>query len=212
MPISVSLKDRRCIVVGGGIVAVAEIENLLEYDASITVVSPKMHEKLEFHAKRGGVTLEKREYRSPEAADYGLVVSASEDAALNEQVYEDAKRAGVLVNVVDDLPRSDFIFPSVLRRDCLTAAISTDGKAPFVAGHLQVILDNIFPEHWKRLMELAASFQSRVEGRWGGDLTRKNGCYGEFLEADWKKMLEESSDEQIEEELARMLEVPERSR
>ena len=209
MPISISLRDRRCMVVGGGVVALAEVENLMEYDAAITVVAPKMHEKLEFHAKGGRVTLEEREYRSPEAADYGLVVSASEDAALNEQVYGDAKRAGVLVNVVDDLLHCDFIFPSVLRRDCLTAAISTDGKAPFVAGHLQVILDNIFPEHWKRLMKLAASFQSRVESRWAGDLVRKNGCYSEFLEADWKKLLEESSDEQIEEELARMLEMPE---
>jgi siroheme synthase-like protein len=208
MPISVSLKDRRCMVVGGGVFALGEVENLLEYEAAITVVAPKMHDKLEFHANRGRVTLEKREYESPEAAGYGLVVSASEDAAVNRQVHRDATDAGVLVNVVDDLLHCDFIFPAVLRRDCLTAAISTDGKASFVAGHLQVVLDNIFPARWERLMNFAASFQGRVEGRWAGDAAKKNGCYSEFLEADWKKMLEEASDEQIEGELARMLEVP----
>lgn len=207
MPIGVSLKDRRCMVVGGGLFALAEVENLMEYAASITVVAPKVHEKLEFHAKRGSIAVDMREYRSPEAADYGLVVSASEDAALNEQVYEDARKAGVLVNVVDDLPHCDFIFPAVLRRDCLTASISTDGKASFVSGHLRVILDNIFPKHWERLMSLAASFQNRVESRWAEDLDRKNACHSEFLEADWKKMLEESSDEQIEDELTRMLEM-----
>ena len=209
MPISISLKDRRCMVVGGGVFALGEVENLLDYDAAITVVAPKMHDKLEFHAKRGRVTLEKREYRSPEAAGYGLVVSASEDAAVNSQVHRDARNAGILVNVVDDLSHCDFIFPAVLRRDCLTAAISTDGKAPFVSGHLRVVLDNIFPAHWERLMNLAASFGSSVQSRWANDPERANVCYSEFLEADWKRMLEELSDEQIEKELTRMLEMPE---
>ena len=209
MPISVSLKDRACLVVGGDLAALQEVESLLEYDAAITVIAPSAHEKLEYHAKRGRITLEKREYQSSEAAAYGFVVSAAEDAEVNTQVHGDASEAGVLVNVVGDLAHCDFIFPEVLRRDCLTAAISTDGKASFVSGHLRVILDNIFPAHWERLMNLAASFQSSVESRWADDPAAKNACYSEFLEADWKKMLEELSDEQIERELTRMLEMPE---
>jgi siroheme synthase-like protein len=122
-------------------------------------------------------------------------------------VHEDARKAGVLVNVVDDPAHCDFIFPAVLRRDCLTAAISTDGKAPFVSGHLRLVLESIFPKHWQRLMRLAASFRTRVQGRWAGDPARRNACYTEFLEADWKSMLKELNDEQVEEELGRMLEV-----
>ncbi len=208
MPISVSLKDRPCLVVGGGLVALRKVENLFEYDTAITVVAPEAHEKLEYHAERGRISLEKREYRSPEAAGYGLVVSATDDVTLNRQVHEDARAAGVLVNVVDDPPHCDFIFPAVLRRDCLTAAISTDGKAPFVSGHLRLVLENIFPGHWKRLMKLAAAFRKRVRERWADDPAKKNACYTEFLEADWKRMLKELDDDQIEEELARMLEMP----
>jgi len=209
MPISVSLKGRTCLVVGGGLAALQKVESLLEYDAAITVIASSAHEKLEYHAKRGRIALEKREYRSSEATAYGLVVSAAEDVEVNTQVHGDARGAGVLVNVVGDLAHCDFIFPEVLRRDCLTAAISTDGKASFVSGHLRVVLDNIFPAHWERLMRLAASFQSRVESRWASDPAKKNVCYSEFLEADWKRMLEELSDEQIEKELTRMLEMPE---
>jgi siroheme synthase-like protein len=209
MPISVSLKDRACLVVGGDLAALQEVESLLEYDAAITVIAPSAHEKLEYHAKRERITLEKREYQSSEAAAYGFVVSAAEDVEVNTQVHGDASEAGVLVNVVGDLAHCNFIFPEVLRRDCLTAAISTDGKASFVSGHLRVILDNIFPTHWERLMNLAASFQSSVESRWADDPAAKNTCYSEFLEADWKKMLEELSDEQMEKELTRMLEMPE---
>lgn len=209
MPISVSLKDRPCLIVGGGLVALRKVETLLDYETSITVVAPQVHEKLEYHAKRGRITLEKREYESPEAASYGLVVSATDDAALNQQVHEDAKGAGVLVNVVDDPPHCDFIFPAVLRRDCLTAAISTDGKAPFVSGHLRLVLDNVFPAHWERLMRLAASFRRTVRARWADDPEKRNACYTEFLEADWRSILKEWNDDQIEEELTRMLEMPE---
>jgi siroheme synthase-like protein len=209
MPISVSLRDRPSLVVGGGLVALRKVESLLEYDTPITVVASEAHEKLEYHAKHGRIALERREYRSPEASRYGLVVSATDDVELNARVYQDGQEGGALVNVVDDPPHCDFIFPAVLRRDCLTAAISTDGKAPFVAGHLRLVLENVFPSHWGKLMKLAASFRKRVRERWEGEPEKKNLCYTEFLEADWKTLLKESREEQIEEELARILKMPE---
>jgi len=208
MPISVSLKDRRCLVVGGGPVALRKVESLLDYDTTITVVAPEANEKLEYHARRGRIALERREYQSPEAARYGLVISATNDAALNRRVHDDARGAGALVNVVDDPRHSDFIFPAVIRRDCLTAAISTDGKAPFVSGHLRLVLENVFPEHWGRLMRVAAVFRKRVRAEWADDPAKRDACYAEFLEADWKSLLKELSEEQIEDELTRMLKVP----
>ena len=75
LPVSVSVKNRSCLVVGGGVVALRKVETLLDYDTEITVISPEVHEKLEYHAKRGRIKLEKREYRSPEASAYGLVIS-----------------------------------------------------------------------------------------------------------------------------------------
>jgi len=208
MPVSVSMRDRPCLVVGGGPVALRKVESLMDYDSTVTVVAPEVHEKLEYHARTKRITLEKREYRSPEAGEYWVVISATDDPALNRRVYEDARKGGALVNVVDDPPHCDFIFPAVLRRDCLTAAVSTDGKAPFMAGHLRVILDNIFPAHWERLMKLAASFREQVRERWAGDRAKKNICYAEFLEADWKRLLAEASDDEIDKELDRMLDVP----
>ena len=78
MPISVSLKDRPCLVVGGGLVALRKVESLLDYDTAITVVAREAHEKLGYHAERGRITLERRDYESPEAGRYGLVISATE--------------------------------------------------------------------------------------------------------------------------------------
>jgi siroheme synthase-like protein len=208
MPISVSMNNRPCLVVGGGTIALRKVENLLDYDTAITVVAPKVDDKLRYYADRGWITLEQREYRSPEAAAYGLVISATDDATLNKLVYDDAKGSGALVNVVDDPPHCDFIFPAVLRRDCLTVSVSTDGKAPFVSGHLRAILDSIFPEHWERLMKVAASFRKRVMGKWT-DPEKKNACYADFLEADWKTILKEKNNAEIEETVEKMLTQPE---
>jgi siroheme synthase-like protein len=208
MPISLGLKDRKCLVVGGGNVALRKVETLMDYNTEITVVAPQVHDKLEYHAGAGRITLEKREYRPPEAAAYNVVVSASDDRDLNQRVYEDARGSGALVNVVDDPVHCDFIFPAVLRRDCLTAAISTDGKAPFVSGHLRLILESIFPDHWDRLMKLAVLFRKKVRQRWPNDPEKRDFCYSEFLEVDWKRMLKDEKDEEIERELDRILEKP----
>jgi siroheme synthase-like protein len=209
MPISVNLKDRPCLVVGGGTIALRKVETLMDYDTQITVVAPEVHEQLDHHAKEGRIVVEKREYRPPEAAAYTLVISASDDNELNKQVYEDAKGSGALVNVVDDPPHCDFIFPAVVRRDCLTTAISTDGKAPFMSKHLRLLLEDLFPKHWERLMSFAAVFRNQVRERWAGDSDKTNACYIKFIETDWKTMLEENNNAGVQEELDKILNIPE---
>lgn len=204
MPISVSLKKTRCLVVGGGKVALRKVDNLLDYDTVITVVAPEPHEKIQYYAEKGLLTLERREYRSPEAADYGLVISASDNKEVNQTVYEDGHKAGRLVNVVDNPPLCDFIFPALVRREHLTAAISTDGKAPFLAGHLKLVLENIFPDHWTKLVKKAAEFRKIVQKRWPDDFGKRQNCFDAFLSADWKTLLKEASDAEIDAELDKL--------
>jgi siroheme synthase-like protein len=205
LPITLSVKQRPTLVIGGGNVAMRKVETLLDYETPITVVAPEVDKKIEFHAEHGRLTLEKRPYRPGEAATYGLVIAASDDRELNRRVSEDCRASGVLVNVVDDPAYCDFIFPAIVRRDCLTAAIATDGKAPFVSGHLRAILTSIFPDHWTKLMRYAAAFRKDVQKRWGSDLAKKEACYSRFLEADWKSLLKQNDQEAIEAELAQML-------
>jgi siroheme synthase-like protein len=205
LPITIAVKPRPILVVGGGTVALRKVETLLDYDTVITVIAPEVDRKLEYYAERDRIKLEKRPYRRGEAATFGLVVAASDDRDLNRQVSEDCRAAGVLVNVVDDPAHCDFIFPAIVRRDCLTAAIATDGMAPFVSGHLRIILSTIFPEHWSQLMRYAAAFRKDTQKRWGTDAEKKQACYTRFLEADWKTMLKQKDKEAIESELEQML-------
>jgi uroporphyrin-III C-methyltransferase/precorrin-2 dehydrogenase/sirohydrochlorin ferrochelatase len=205
MPISVSLKNRTCLVVGGGVVALRKVENLLDYRTDITVIAPEVDRKLAYFAEQERIKLEKRSYKSPEAAAYGLVIAATDDRPLNRRVSDDARGAGVLVNVADDPELCDFIFPSVVRRNFLTTAVSTDGQAPFMAGHLRGILNEIFPKHWEKLMGHAATYRRMVRERYADNALKREYAFERFVEADWKKMLKELSAEEVEAALQSML-------
>jgi uroporphyrin-III C-methyltransferase/precorrin-2 dehydrogenase/sirohydrochlorin ferrochelatase len=204
LPISLSLKDQKCLVVGGGKIALRKVETLLNYDTEITVVAPEVQDRLQYYADKKLIKLEKRSYRSPEAALFRLVISASDDVEVNQMVHEDCRNSGAIVNVVDNPKLCDFIFPALVRREHLTAAISTDGKAPFLAGHLRAILENVFPDQWNRLVKLAADFRKTVQKRWTDNPEKRIACFTEFLEADWKTLLESKDEERIQAEIDRM--------
>lgn len=207
MPIGIAMNGRRCLVVGGSAVALRKVEYLLDYGADVTVVAPRIHDALRHHAQRGRIKVERREYLARDVEGCTVVVAATGEGELNRRIHDDASARGILVNAVDDPPRCDFIVPAVLRRDCLSVAISTDGNAPFMSGHLRAILNDVFPEHWGRLMKLATEFRLRVRERWPDDPAKRRVCFAAFVEADWKQMLE-MEDAGIEETLSRIVEHP----
>jgi len=198
MPINISLENRRCLVVGGGGVALRKIETLLEYESDITVIAPEPDDKIEYFARKGELKLEKREYKSPEASDYGMIISASDKKDVNIQVSKDCRDAGALVNVVDNPSLCDFIFPAVVKRDILSVAVSTDGQAPFLAGQLRLILEDIFPKRWKKIAAYASKFRKKAIARWRGQPEKKAQCYNRFVEVDWQTTLKQKSEEEIE--------------
>ncbi len=205
LPVGLSLKAFPCLVVGGGKVALRKIEILLEYDTKLTVIAPAVEEKIAYYHESGRLELIKREYVPPEAQKYGFVISASDDKEINEAVYRDCTAAKVPVNVVDNPSKCDIIFPAVVKRDCLTVAVSTDGKAPFLSRHLRLILEGIFPERWNKLAKLSARFRAQVQEQWRGKPEKKAEAFNRFLAADWQTLLKEKNEQQIEQELERLL-------
>ena len=208
MPIGISLKDRRTLVVGGGKVALRKVNNLLDYDCQITIVAPEPVEKLEYYAERKRLDIEKRGYESGEAANFHLVIAASDDEQLNRSVYDDAHQAGVLVNAVDDPEFCDFIFPAVTKRGSLTISVSTDGEAPYLSAYLRSVLDNIFPERWLKIASWASKFRIMVRQDGPADSEGRLKCFHNFISADWKKLLKEKrQDQEIEDELRTWMKV-----
>lgn len=165
-PIMLNIKGKRCVVVGGGKVALRKVKMLLECGAKVTVISPALHQDLIRLAKDKAIRLIKQDYK-PEDLDGAVVLIAATDVEeINRSVAQEAKRRGVLVNVVDDPGNSDFIVPSLLRRGDLTIAISTGGGSPALAKKIRKNLEHLLGKEYAHLLALIKEVRS--------DLTRKD--------------------------------------
>ena len=127
-PINLRLKEKKCLVIGGGQVALRKIRHLYKAGARITVIAPEIHTEI----KKLNVTIILRKYENDLQDDYFLVVVASNDRQTNRQIALDAIKKNILINVVDNIDLSSFTFPSVIKRKNLIISISLVVKVLFL--------------------------------------------------------------------------------
>jgi uroporphyrin-III C-methyltransferase/precorrin-2 dehydrogenase/sirohydrochlorin ferrochelatase len=163
-PVTLNLSGRRCLVVGGGAVALRKVEGLLFEGAKVTVVSLRPIPPIMDLSSRAVIGLESRGYWPGEASGYSLVYAATDDRKANRKVFEDAKASGVWVNVADDPQLCTFHLPARLLRGTLQLAVSTAGEAPFAARRLRELFERRFGPEWGEWVKAAARFRKTVRG------------------------------------------------
>lgn len=155
LPIQLDVRGRRTVVIGGGEVARRKVEALLECGACVTVISPRFCPAL---AQVAGIERVERPYRTGDLAGACLVIGATDAAQVNRAVAEEAGRAGIPCNIVDQPELCSFIAPAVLRRGALTVTVSTDGVSPSLAKRLRrQLADTLSPAldvHLRLLAEM----------------------------------------------------------
>jgi len=139
-PAFLRLTGRKVVLVGGGRVAAGKIQGLIAAGAHVTVVAPEIRPELE----QPGVVLERRRFVDRDLDEAWYVVAAA-PPDVNRQVLVAAERRQLFVNAVDDPPHATAYAGGVVRRDGVTIAISTDGRAPALAGLLREALDAWLP-------------------------------------------------------------------
>ena len=158
-PAFLKLAGRRVVVVGGGPVAGSKVRALLDAGADVTVVAPEVWDQI----ANAGVVYVRRPFQARDLDGAWLVVAAA-PPAVNREVAEAAGERRLFVNAVDDPPNASLYLGGVVRRSGLTVAISTDGRAPALAGLLRQALDALLPaeqvERW-----LAEADRLRAEWR-----------------------------------------------
>jgi len=184
-PVMLELRERRCLVVGGGGVALRKVQGLVEEGARVTVVAPAAVEPLEAMAAAGQISWERRQYRSAEASGYALVFAATDDREVNAQVFRDAEEAGIWVNVADDPELCSFHLPARLRRGELQLAIASAGEAPFAVRRLRDLLERRFGPEWGEWLAAAARFRDEL---------RRLGLPGPQQEASFDRFFESTVD------------------
>ncbi len=165
LPIYLDLKDRLCVVIGGGEVAARKVGLLLRARARVRVCAPELGQGLQ-----ALLVEDKIEHRAerfhPDLLDGAvLVIAATDDEAVNRAVHEAACARNIPVNVVDRPELCSFIMPSIVDRSPVIAAVSTGGASPVFARLIRARLESLIPANFGRLARLAAEFRNQVKAR-----------------------------------------------
>jgi precorrin-2 dehydrogenase / sirohydrochlorin ferrochelatase len=152
-PAFLDLRDRPCLVVGGGEIGERKARELLACQARLTVVSPSVTPGLRTLAEADRLVWRARAFLRSDVRRCALVIAATGIPAVDAAVAAEARRRSVLVNVVDRPSQCDFIFGSVLRRGELQIAVSTGGRSPALAREIRRGLEPLFGPEYAELVE-----------------------------------------------------------
>jgi len=143
-PMFLKLEGRQCLVVGAGKVGEPKISGLLDTGAGIRVVALAASRAVREWGRAGKIDLELRAFSPEDLNGAFLAIVATNSRSLNERVYHEAQRRGVLCNVVDVPDLCDFFYPAVVRRGDLQIAVSTSGQSPSLAQKIRQQLEKQF--------------------------------------------------------------------
>jgi uroporphyrin-III C-methyltransferase/precorrin-2 dehydrogenase/sirohydrochlorin ferrochelatase len=165
LPISLVVKGRPCVVVGGGEVAARKVEMLRRAQAHVTVIAPDLGENLKTLTQRGEIEHRAERFAPADLDDAMLVIAATDDQRVNLAVHAAAVARGLPVNVVDQPRLCTFAMPAIIDRSPILIAISTGGTSPVLARLLRSRLESMIPAGLGRLASLGERFRSLVKRR-----------------------------------------------
>ena len=143
-PINLNLNGRPCLVVGAGPIALRKTEQLLACGADVTVLAPEIHQRF----NNLPVRIVQRSYEADDVVGYRLVITATANRNVDQQIYDEAEAHGIWVNSADDPDRCAFTLPAVVRRGSLMLTVSTGGASPGLSSWLRQRLEQEFGEGW----------------------------------------------------------------
>jgi len=161
-PVLLDLAGRRCVMVGGGIIAGRRVDGLLTAGARVTVISPRLTRTLAALAAEGRIDHEAREYRDGDLDGADLAFVATDAGEVNAAVAREARARGVWINAADDPARCTFILPALVRRGDLTVAVATGGSSPALARAIREELETYLTDDYATLASIAAEARREV--------------------------------------------------
>ncbi len=144
-PAFLKLDNKKILIVGGGNIAYEKLQRLLDFTKDITVIAPQLSAEMFDAIEKEKLELKKRSYEKGDIKEFAVVIIAVDDIPLQAEIFEESKEYKCLCNAVDSVDYCDFIFPSYVKQDDLTIAVSTSGASPAVAKHFKRYLQEHIP-------------------------------------------------------------------
>jgi len=157
-PVNLNLDGRPCLVVGAGPIALRKTDQLLSCGANVTVLAPEIHPRFASLPVR----VVQRVYESNDVVGYRLVITATANRYVDQQIYDEAESHGIWVNSADDPDRCAFTLPAVVRRGSLMLTVSTGGASPGLSSWLRQRLEREFGEGWADVVSDLALERARL--------------------------------------------------
>ncbi|MCC5908667.1 MAG: bifunctional precorrin-2 dehydrogenase/sirohydrochlorin ferrochelatase [Balneolaceae bacterium] len=171
------LHEKNTVLLGGDHEAERKIAELLEAKARLTVISPHLTDDLRKWAEDGRFEWIPRHYKEGDLEGAFMAIVAEFEGNTNEQVYREAERLGILVNVMDDIPHANFSFGSLVKRGPLTLSISTSGAAPTLAVRLRERFEKEFGEEYNLFLTLMHKMRDPMKKHYSDFDQRKDTWY-----------------------------------
>jgi len=189
-PVFLKLRNKLCVVVGGGKVAARKAASLLDSGADVRVVSPELTPALRELAAQGRIAWRAGPYSVEALAGAFLVVGATGEAAVNRQVAADCETRGLPVNIVDAPELCSFIVPAVVKRGSLVIAVSTGGASPALSRRIREQLEEQFDESYSVLLAALGEARARVRQNVPDPVRRKE-IFAALYEPDLLSVLKQ---------------------
>jgi uroporphyrin-III C-methyltransferase/precorrin-2 dehydrogenase/sirohydrochlorin ferrochelatase len=169
LPIFMNIKQQSCLIVGGGVVAARKADLFIQAGAKVMVIAPELKSEMRGFLQQQKIIWHPGEFsQALMKSVFGetlpkLVISATDDQAVNLAVHGYCQSSGIPVNVADQTEFCDFILPAIVDRSPMTIAISTGGRSPVLARVMKAKLESMIPHGFGRLTELVGRYREKVK-------------------------------------------------
>ncbi|EMB5673543.1 uroporphyrinogen-III C-methyltransferase [Acinetobacter baumannii] len=163
-PISLKLQQQRCLIVGGGHIALRKATLLAKAVAIIDVVAPAIEDQLlQLIKTTGGEPFIEAFAEKFLSTPYRLVIAATNDAEVNKTVFEQCEARNLLVNSVDDIPHCRFMVPAIIDRSPLIVSVASNGTSPVLSRQIRTQLETSIPHGMGKLAEFSGKWRNQVK-------------------------------------------------
>ena len=206
LPIFLNIRDRKCVVVGGGDVACRKAELLGRAGAEVHIVASSILEPLTELSRRQNTTISEQDFQPTCIEGAALVVAATDDRSVNQRISDTARELDIPVNVMDQPELCSFIMPSIVDRSPLVVAISSSATSPVLTRKIKELNETMLPERMGEFARILGSFRARVKDRFSYFGARIR-FWEELLEGEIPELVYGGDSEQAIERIAGRLEL-----
>lgn len=159
-PFFMEIGGKKCLIVGGGTVALRKAEKLAPFGVQITAVAPAFCTEMRDMA---GICRKERPFLPEDTEGMAFVIGATDDAAVNAGISRLCREKGIPVNIVDDKENCTFYFPALIKRGEFVAGFSSGGNSPLAARYIREKVEETIPPHFEDTIALLGTFRERVK-------------------------------------------------